>query len=276
MIISSHRTVLREELPPIPISLKAVGYYYAKKNWEEFNDGKNRAHCGVFWCKSGRGTIRINQKEYLLTAGYFLCYYPYDAHFIKVNDDHFEYYWMTFDGALAPQILQSFRFPDNCNYGGEPPEDIYREASRTLADGAQEALYRASDLIYRLLCSMNTGRKSADRREEPFLVTQFKKITDEEMADKELNLNKIAAKLKCHRTTLTRLVLKHIGFLPGQYLKHLRLQYAIELLQKSPYTAAEISEICGFSTPEYFSRCFCKMTGEPPKRFRNHCIRNDD
>ena len=272
MIISTHRTILHEQLPPLPFSLKAVGYYYAKKNWEEYNDGKKRNHCGIFWCKSGSGVIRINQTEYQLNAGYFLYYCPYDAHFITVNDDHFEYYWMTFDGPLALSTLQSLQIPEGCNFGGPPPENIYRDSSETLADGTMEALYRGSSLVYRLLCSLKIGKKTSGYPDAPLLVTQFKKVVEEEMGDKNLNLNKIAAKLKCHQTTLTRLIRKHIGFLPGQYLQHVRLNYAMELLQKSTYTAAEISELCGFSTPEFFSRCFCKMTGEPPKRFRDRHI----
>ena len=43
-----------------------------------------------------------------------------------------------------------------------------------------------------------------------------------------------------------------------------------ELLENSNLTAAEIGEICGFATPEYFSRKFKQLTGEPPRRFRNH------
>ena len=270
MIISSHRTIHREQLPPIPFSLKAAGYYYAKKNWEEFNDGKSRRHCGVFWCASGAGDIKINQKSYHLEAGSFLFYYPYDVHFISVKEEHFEYFWMTFDGPLAESILKSFHFPDNCNYGGPPPKELWLEASKIISDGTMEALYQGCSLINRLLISMKIGRKTENPPAEPLLVSQFKKMASEEFVDKNLNLNKITARLKCHRTTLTRLVRKHIGFLPGQYLKHVRLQHAIELLQNSNYTAAEISELCGFSTPEFFSRCFRKMTGEPPKRFRNH------
>ena len=51
---------------------------------------------------------------------------------------------------------------------------------------------------------------------------------------------------------------------------HVRLQNALELLENSNLTAAEIGEICGFATPEYFSRKFKQLTGEPPRRFRNH------
>ena len=270
MIISSHRTFLSEQLPPLPIALKAIGYYYAERNWSELNDGKTRSHCGVFWCASGGADIMINQKKYHLNTGDFLFYYPYDAHHIIVNESHFEYYWMTFDGLLAAEILQAYHFTSQCNYGGPVPKEIWLDANKTLSEGTMNSLYIGSTLVYRLLTYMKNGNKTKDVIKEPLLVKQFKDLVEDEIGDKELDLNKIAKKLKCHRTTLTRLIRKHIGFLPGQYLKHVRLKYAMELLQNSNYTAAEISDLCGFSTPEFFSRCFRKMTGEPPKRFRNH------
>lgn len=270
MIISSHRTIPFELLPPLPVSLKAVGYYFAKENWTEYSDGRTRTHCGVFWCESGSAFITINKKKHLLKAGNFIYYYPHDAHKIDVVSDHFKYYWMIFDGPLAVSLLQSFQFMDGDNFGGIPPKDVFQEAAKALSDGTMDALYQGSCLVYRLLTCMKMVHRPQEQSDGHFLVMQFKKIVIEEIADKNLSIGKIAARLKCHRTTLTRLVRKHIGFLPGQYMKHIRLQYATELLQQSNYTAAEISELCGFSTPEFFSRCFRKMTGEPPKRFRNH------
>lgn len=271
MIIHTHRTILPDKMQPLPLSLKAVGYYYAKKNWTEFSDGRERTHCGIFWCISGSATITINQKKHHVGSGNFLYYYPYDAHRISVEDDHFEYFWMTFDGSLASAILQNFHFSEGCNLGGIPPKELFQEACKTLSAGTSEALCQGSALVYRLLTCMKTGRQTEGETDGHFIVMQFKKIVSEEIADKNLTLSDIAIRLKCHRTTLTRLVRIHMGILPGQYLKHVRLQYAIELLQNSNYNAAEISELCGFSTPEFFSRCFRAVMGEPPKRFRNHC-----
>lgn len=273
MITSGYRTIPCELLPPLPVSLKATGVYYASKGWEEFGCGTKRTHCGIFWCISGRAVIKINQKKHHLTAGKFIYYYPYDTHHIIVDGEHFEYYWLVFDGPLAADILKSFQIPDDCDLAGEPPKEIFLEARKTLSEKTLDALYQGSSLVYRLLTSMKTCQRTAETTDGHYLVTQFKKLVADEFADKNLNLNIIAAKLKCHRTTLTRVIQKHIGFLPGQYLKHIRLLSAIELLQRSNYTAAEISEMCGFSTPEFFSRCFQQMIGEPPKRFRNRAKR---
>ena len=109
-----------------------------------------------------------------------------------------------------------------------------------------------------------------EKSKESHLVTRFRQIVAEEAGNKELNLTNITARLQCHRTTLTRLVKKELGIVPAQYLNHVRLQNALELLENSNLTAAEIGEICGFATPEYFSRKFKQLTGEPPRRFRNH------
>lgn len=51
---------------------------------------------------------------------------------------------------------------------------------------------------------------------------------------------------------------------PVNFIKAIRLNYALELLQSRRYTVTEVSELCGFSSIGYFSTAFRKYFGKTP------------
>jgi AraC-like DNA-binding protein len=55
---------------------------------------------------------------------------------------------------------------------------------------------------------------------------------------------------------------------PHQYLLHLRIQHAQQLLRNPALTLAEIAETCGFSDMHHLSKTFKRMTGTTPREFR--------
>ena len=61
---------------------------------------------------------------------------------------------------------------------------------------------------------------------------------------------------------------------PSEYLKILRLRSAKDLLINETYSIAEISEMCGFSSPYYFSNVFHRRYGMSPSEFRRIRSRN--
>ena len=52
------------------------------------------------------------------------------------------------------------------------------------------------------------------------------------------------------------------------YLNHLRVERARELMQETDRTIAEISELAGFNHYKTFARCFRKFYGVSPNEFR--------
>ena len=57
-----------------------------------------------------------------------------------------------------------------------------------------------------------------------------------------------------------------VGF--NYYVNQLRLRYAHELLDESPFNMSEIATRCGYSDAFYFSKVFKKATGISPKDYR--------
>ena len=68
---------------------------------------------------------------------------------------------------------------------------------------------------------------------------------------------------------LCKIFRKELGMTPHKYLTNLRLQAATELLCSAHYSGniSEVSLLCGFKNPLYFSRLFKKKYGVSPKEY---------
>ena len=68
-----------------------------------------------------------------------------------------------------------------------------------------------------------------------------------------------------HYTVLFR---RQTGFSPIDWFNRLRIQWACELLDTTQSSVAEIARQAGFSDPYYFTRCFRRVVGIPPRKYR--------
>ena len=55
----------------------------------------------------------------------------------------------------------------------------------------------------------------------------------------------------------------------SDFIKTVRIERAKILLKNPEYSIQEISDKLGFTTRNYFTRCFREVTGETPIEYRN-------
>ena len=75
---------------------------------------------------------------------------------------------------------------------------------------------------------------------------------------REMTLSRTLLYTKCNAIT---------GFSPNDFIKIVRMKKAISLFQEKRYSINEVSLMVGFEEPAYFSTCFRKIYGKPPKKF---------
>jgi AraC-like DNA-binding protein len=68
-----------------------------------------------------------------------------------------------------------------------------------------------------------------------------------------------------HYTVLFR---RQTGFSPMDWFNRLRVQWACELLDTTQFSVSDIARQVGFSDPFYFTRCFRRVVGQPPRKYR--------
>lgn len=90
-----------------------------------------------------------------------------------------------------------------------------------------------------------------------------------------LTLEIIGNEVGISRWYLSKFFKKETGLSIIDYINQYRCSRALVLLLKSDYPISKISEMCGFSSLEYFSKVYAKQYGHPPSRERDLKSKND-
>lgn len=88
------------------------------------------------------------------------------------------------------------------------------------------------------------------------------------VSSEPITIDKMAAKAKLGQRTFLRRFQKATGFTPTEYLQHLKVQRARELLEFTTLSMKEISWKVGYEDPGFFRKTFKKIIGLPPVDYR--------
>jgi len=104
--------------------------------------------------------------------------------------------------------------------------------------------------------------------DEKFLQ-KVKTVVEKNMSDPEYGVEKFASDMALSRFQLHRKLSALINQSITEFIRTIRLNYAIELLKKRTGTISEIAYDAGFNNPTYFSISFKKQFGISPKEYLN-------
>ena len=99
-------------------------------------------------------------------------------------------------------------------------------------------------------------------------------IQDQIDTNLALSLKQISENLKVHPTYLSREFSKYFDNLSfGDYIRKLRIEKSIRLLEDPVYSLAEIAYLTGFSDQSHFNRIFKMHMGKSPSVYRKSLIK---
>jgi ligand-binding sensor domain-containing protein/DNA-binding response OmpR family regulator len=113
---------------------------------------------------------------------------------------------------------------------------------------------------------VNSETIAYTKADEDFL----NKINESILANIEnefFGVSDLAEHLNMSQSSLLRKIKGISELTPNGYIRLVRLKKSAELLREGVYSIAEISEMVGFNSPSYFTKCFQKHFGELPKDF---------
>lgn len=92
---------------------------------------------------------------------------------------------------------------------------------------------------------------------------------EEHISDPNMKIEDLAAAVNLGRSVFYGKIKSIVGMAPVDFVRHIRMQRAEELIAKSNYPFSQIAYMVGFSDPKYFSKCFKKETGMTPSEYRD-------
>jgi signal transduction histidine kinase/DNA-binding response OmpR family regulator/ligand-binding sensor domain-containing protein len=157
------------------------------------------------------------------------------------------------------------------------------EQLQGLGLGADDYLTKPFDmtLLIRRIESIIRNRKIlrekalkliAEKHDEPVLSNELndkfvKKAVETvrtNMSDSKFGKDEFASAMNVSASLLYKKIKALTDQSPTDFIKSIRMNHALELLQSHKYTVTEISELCGFSSIGYFSSVFKNYFGKTP------------
>lgn len=81
----------------------------------------------------------------------------------------------------------------------------------------------------------------------------------------EITINDVAGHAGISERYLRKLFSQYLNLSPLDYLNQIRINKSIELLRNTEMSVKEVCYLCGFQSPQYFSRLFKQQVGISPR-----------
>lgn len=182
----------------------------------------------------------------------------------------------TDDHSLAPQSSGLWAISAGLAFNSEDDQQllaqglIVYDALYSWAKHLQRVKHTQSPTERLLLEVLHTYLKPTGKRKVPAWVLELKEaIQDQIDTNLSRSLTQLAESVAINPAYVSRTFARYFDDLTfGEYIRKLRIEKALYLLETSTYTLTEIAYLTGFSDQSHFSRIFKKQLGKNPSEYR--------
>ena len=104
--------------------------------------------------------------------------------------------------------------------------------------------------------------------EDDEMMNRLMQFIESRIDDDQLKIEEMAEAVGMSRSVFFVKIKSLVGMAPIDFLRHLRMERARQLVGGSTMNVSQIAYSVGFTDPKYFTRCFKKETGYTPTEFR--------
>lgn len=249
-----------------------------KTEYPYFTERENLNSFLLVYTISGEGMLDYEGEKYRLKAG--------DAFWINCNKHHhyktvsrapWEFLWIHFNGTQALGYYQTFVRQGyhilHTMSDAEKSDSKIEELMYAILHLHQENKSATELLTSSYLTAILTEFLMEDislasvTTQIPELIQNVRHYLDVHFRE-ELHFDEVAEAFLISKYHLSREFRKYIGMTMQEYVIHLRLAYAKELLLYSKLSVAEIAYEAGMNYPSYFIRIFKDREGCTPEHYR--------
>ena len=215
---------------------------------------------------SGSATLCLYGNSYPLKKGTLFFILPALPVTIDGSED-FKYTYISFMGAGVPAMLEELGVdPSHLIFHGfDHMIDFWMHSIVHLRNQTANLLSEAV-LLY-TLSYLGKEDPVRERKDNDSTFRMLADYVDAHYRDPDLSLKRLAGIFSYTEKYLSHLFKQkmNVGF--SQYLNILRISYASKLIGEGAQSVTEISVMCGYSDPLYFSKLFKKKFGCSPTEY---------
>ncbi len=179
--------------------------------------------------------------------------------------EDFEYMYISFEGIRSGEIFDRFGIDSDNRYykGFGALIPLWKES---LSNASEVTIDLAAESI--LLYTFSKFVAQALRKES--VVGKMIEITKERFSDPGLSISVLSEELSYNSKYLSHAFKEEMGQRYTEYLRDIRLKFAVSLFDNGIDSVKNVALLSGFSDPLYFSTIFKKMTGKTPKEYKKN------
>lgn len=218
----------------------------------------------LYLVAGGEGVFACNDHSYQLVPG-ILFFTMADIPFMIKNTKQLQYYYITFHGGRAGELFQRF---------GVTLKNCVFEGYEGLLPLWQDSLIRADeeniDLLSESLLLYSFSKLKIKEQNDHDIVTFVLNYIEEHFTENSLSLSVVAEAAGYHEKYLSHAFKKKFGMGFSEYLRLLRIKYAVTLIENGVTSVKNVAILSGFSDPLYFSKVFTEVVGVSPRQYRKN------
>ena len=209
----------------------------------------------------GSGTVVFDNRELHVTVN-TLIYAFIGEEFSVIPDEECEFMYICFSGSRCDELFRRFNIHKGNRIftGFDSLVPLWKE-SLLRADAETVDLASESILYYTF------SRLKSHNSQKNNLFHKILDIVESRFTDPTLSLGEIAKELSYNPKYISGIFKKEMNIGFSQYLKTLRIKYAVTLLEYGIDSVKNVAFLSGFTDPLYFSSVFKDEMGVSPKDY---------
>lgn len=209
----------------------------------------------------GKGSLLIDGRT--LSVGQGTLFFAFEGeNFSVTSSKDATYLYIDFGGGRAEELFSRFNINrgNRCFAGCDGLIPLWRD-SLSRADADTIDLASESILLYTF------SRLHSQAAHFDSAVSRLLEITDKNFNDPELSISEISKQLSYNPKYLSHSFKKAMNVTFSDYLRDLRIKYAISLFNEGLDSVKNVALLSGYSDPLYFSNVFKKSVGISPREY---------
>lgn len=228
----------------------------------------------------GCGRLNYGGKQYRISAGQFFLIdcQQYQDYRTGPETDNWHVLWTHFYGPAAAFYYDAFLRQTDGNptasLTANSPVYLLMERLLRLESEKSDQLdidIEAASILTQILTQCVLAARQPIQRQVPALIQQIRAYLTQNYAQKH-TLQTLSAQFGLSPCYLQRLFKRCIGQSPTDYLIHLRMHHAKELMHTTSLSISEISYSVGIENLSYFTQKFRRQEGQTPQQYRRQLI----
>ena len=219
------------------------------------------SHHRILLCAQGNGLLCLNEERIRIQKGSLLFCFEGER-FVFQQETDLMYLYIDFNGSRADELFRRFDIRKGTRHW-DSFDGLIPMWKESLSRAGEDTVDLASESI--LLYTFSRLRPSAATSVS--LIQKILDRTEEEFTDPDLSITIIAKSLSYNPKYRSHCFKQAMNMTYSEYLRDVRIKYAITLLNNGLDSVKNVAFLSGFSDPLYFSNVFKKVVGCSPKEY---------